>query len=184
MISSNINLLLIICLFSTIASSTGEMDKICPGSPARRHASCQMIVTFPESPCSAVQSEISSRLTSTTWIDPHNQGVYTQLESSYSENGAILIKAKRLTGDKKYTDLFNFLLEDSPGSSSCIVRACSESQVFSVLDFSTNYCNLRNLYCNSDDGCVPIQHNLKYKEEYTNCGQRGIGNCIVSKSDG
>jgi hypothetical protein len=31
----------------------------------------------------------------------------------------------------------------------CVAHMCSESQVFSIGDFDTNYCNLRNVYCNS-----------------------------------
>lgn len=46
------------------------------------------------------------------------------------------------------TDKMIFTFSDFPGSHpSCGIHACSESQVFSLKDFSTNYCNLRNLYC-------------------------------------
>ncbi|CAJ1381655.1 unnamed protein product [Effrenium voratum] len=48
---------------------------------------------------------------------------------------------------------------------SCDIHACSESQGFSVKDFSTNYCNLRNLYCGSTEGCVPVKHDFETSEE-------------------
>ncbi len=53
-----------------------------------------------------------------------------------------------LPAEKQYTDEVNLVLVDggsSPGR--CKVFGCSESQVFSMLDGSTNYCNLRNLVC-------------------------------------
>ena len=91
------------------------------------------------------------------------------------------IKGSRATGNQKYTDLFAFSLSESK-SSGCLVQACSKSQVTSVLDFSTNYCNLRNLYCNRSDGCVPLTPggDLEYEEEYTSCKQNEKSNCIVA----
>ena len=50
------------------------------------------------------------------------------------------------------------------GESSCIVAGCSESQGESYLDFDTNYCNLRVLYCGSADGCKPVQHDFATAE--------------------
>ena len=38
------------------------------------------------------------------------------------------------------------------------------AQVTSVADFSTNYCNLRNLYCGTDDGCVDVTSDLGVTE--------------------
>ena len=178
-------LLLCVCLPSctvTASNSRGKSQEdtfTCPGSPAWKHASCKMIIKFQNTPCSTVQSEISLRLTSPSWIDPHNQGVYTQLEQSSDSKGGSLIKGQRLTGNQKYTDLFAFSLKPDSDGSGCHVSACSESQVFSILDFSTNYCNLRNLYCNSADGCVPVQYDLAYEEEYTQCGQNKKADCIV-----
>ncbi|CAE7030663.1 unnamed protein product [Symbiodinium natans] len=68
----------------------------------------------------------------------------------------------RLTGDKKYTDKMTITLADTNGK--CMIMGCSESQVFSIFDFSTNYCNLRNLYCGSADGCEPVKHSFKATE--------------------
>ena len=49
--------------------------------------------------------------------------------------------------------------------------ACSESQVNSVIDYSTNYCNLHSLYCNSSDGCPTAGTDLTYSESYSSCSQ-------------
>lgn len=155
---------------STVSSSS------CPGSPSWKHAKCEMKVQFDQS-CTAVQSEINLRLTSSAWVDPHNAGTYTQTSAAQNDT----IQGSRITGDGKYTDLFNFSFSDV-ADSKCEVVACSESQVFSVLDYSTNYCNLRNLFCNSSDGCVPVQHDLDYTEDYSFCGQNKKENCIVGVS--
>ncbi|CAK9033688.1 unnamed protein product [Durusdinium trenchii] len=39
-----------------------------------------------------------------------------------------------------------------------------EIKVFSLKDFSTNYCNLRNLYCGSEEGCKPVKHDFNNSE--------------------
>lgn len=54
----------------------------------------------------------------------------------------------------------------------CQLTACSESQVTSYSDFSTNYCNLRNLYCGSDDNCPVVASDMQ-SSEYI--GQMGAG---------
>ena len=71
---------------------------------------------------------------------------------------------QRRTGDGKYTDKMTFTFastsEVESGMSKCVLRGCSESQVTSVADFSTNYCNLFMLYCGSKDGCKPVSHDI------------------------
>ena len=49
----------------------------------------------------------------------------------------------------------------------CALTGCSESQVFSVYDAFTNYCNSHNLFC-SDAGCHPFTK-LTYKETVKSC---------------
>merc|ERR1712146_641558 len=51
----------------------------------------------------------------------------------------------------------------------CTMSACSESQVTSVVDYSTNYCNLHDLYCGSADSCKYVQHDLTYSENNISC---------------
>jgi hypothetical protein len=160
-------------------------SSVCPVSPASVHAKCAMTVKF-DQPCDVVRREMEGRIQSTTWVDPHNQGTYTISDSS-SEGR---IEVSRLTGDKRFTDKMAIEFDstgDKGGQGRCTVRACSTSQVTSILDFSTNYCNLRNLYCNSEtDGCPVFQHELTYQEKYDNCWQRTVEKCISSlpkKSD-
>jgi hypothetical protein len=159
-------------LLSMLSYTGAEKDESCPGSSAWKSAKCKMIVRF-QQPCTVVQSEINLRITSPAWIDPHNAGTYKQITSQSGD-----VHGSRTTASGKYTDLFNFSLIDIEGKG-CQLTACSESQVFSIFDYSTNYCNLRNLYCNSEDDCVPVQYNLDYSEEYTLCSQNQKQNCVA-----
>eukprot|EP00435_Cladocopium_sp_Y103_P005896 s3997_g1.t3 len=112
----------------------------CPGSASFIHASAK-VVAIADASCHDVHEEVLGRVKSPTWHDPHNGGTYTILSESSAE-----IDLKRLTGNKKYTDH----LAGAPCGR--MIMGCSESQVFSIADGSTNYCNLRNLYCGSTEG--------------------------------
>jgi hypothetical protein len=144
----------------------------CPDSPAFMHAGCQISVTF-ENSCDSVRTEVISRVDGQydAWHDPHNNGTYTITMKSLEE-----IDLERLTGDKKYTDKIIFTFTDT-GPSSCSVDACSQSQVTSILDFSTNYCNMHDLYC-SDEGCHPLTK-LSYVEKTSKCTQSDASSCLV-----
>jgi len=147
-------------------------DSQCPGSSAWIHAKCKMSVTFPTNSCADVAEEIKARVAGKDgWCDPHNKGVYT-LDSS----SATTLALHRKTGNGKYTD--KQVLTLSGSGQSCEVVACSESQVTSVKDFSTNYCNLHDLYCGSDAGCRVVTHDLKFKEDYTSCSQNDASQCL------
>ena len=148
-------------LFLYVSTAVAE----CPGSPSFVHAACEMAVKFSDS-CESVHKEIMVRVSQQgkTWIDPHNNGTYTLISETTNR-----IKLSRLTADHKYMDLMIFVLLDTP-LGSCIVEACSESQVFSIVDYSANYCNLHCLYC-ADDGCRPFSK-LSYSESYISCAQR------------
>lgn len=143
----------------------------CPGSPSFVHAACEMAVKFLDS-CDVVRQEIVTRVNQqgSTWIDPHNNGTYTILSETSNR-----IQLSRITGDQKYTDVMVLAFLDTP-ISGCMVEACSESQVFSIIDFSTNYCNLHCLYC-ADYGCRPFSK-LQYSESYISCPQR-MNPCLV-----
>ena len=152
----------------TIATGTVSGMK-CPKSDVKIHAGCEMTIDFEDS-CINVQKEINQRIEGQyeLWHDPHNNGTYS-LDSNTDNEYAI----HRVTGDMKYTDqmLFNFMdHEDGVG---CKVEACSESQVFSIADFGTNYCNLHNLYC-ADETCAPFTA-LK--------GVESVGKCTDSTKD-
>lgn len=89
------------------------------------------------------------------WVDPHNGGIYSVTSSS-----ATGLQTQRTTnpktsvGGKVYTDkqIFTF----TPQGTGCEIKGCSESQSTSVADMSTNYCDMRNLYCGSADGCKTV----------------------------
>mmetsp|Transcript_10909 Transcript_10909/g.16631 ORF Transcript_10909/g.16631 Transcript_10909/m.16631 type:complete len:162 (-) Transcript_10909:130-615(-) len=146
-------------LYSIIVGSALSVK--CPASDSMVHAGCEMEVQFDNS-CSDVQNEILARINGqySSWHDPHNNGTYT-LQSQTDQQ----FEMSRLTGDEKYTDKIIFTFEDS--GSGCSVGACSESQVFSIGDFSTNYCNMHDLYC-SDEGCHPF-NKLAYSESVGKC---------------
>eukprot|EP00929_Paragymnodinium_shiwhaense_P022089 TRINITY_DN14219_c0_g2_i1.p1 TRINITY_DN14219_c0_g2~~TRINITY_DN14219_c0_g2_i1.p1 ORF type:complete len:214 (-),score=35.61 TRINITY_DN14219_c0_g2_i1:193-759(-) len=155
----------------------------CPGSRSWVHASCEVTATV-YAPCTDVGAEIVARAShSDGWVDPHNGGKYSVLSHTSTE-----INTKRLTnpktsfGGKVYTDKQTFTLTDLSGN--CLVEACSESQGFSIGDFSTNYCNLRNLYCGAEDGCHPVLHDFKMTEVHVD-PSAGAGTdksqCIVGR---
>eukprot|EP00547_Thalassionema_nitzschioides_P005007 CAMPEP_0194206176 /NCGR_PEP_ID=MMETSP0156-20130528/5273_1 /TAXON_ID=33649 /ORGANISM="Thalassionema nitzschioides, Strain L26-B" /LENGTH=188 /DNA_ID=CAMNT_0038932621 /DNA_START=35 /DNA_END=597 /DNA_ORIENTATION=+ len=157
----------------------------CPGSPvAGFHSKCEMTVSFPGSSCEKVMNEITDRASGKNgWIDPHNGGTYTLLQDDDDDDSSMVINGSRLTGNKKYTDLFDMSFVEEEGG--CVMQACSESQVRSYLDFSTNYCNLHSLYCNSssssssgDNKCSVITHEFDYVESFTDCWQNDASKCV------
>merc|ERR1712217_400601 len=157
-------------------------DYSCPGSGSFVHASMKVTATASAS-CADVKAEIQARASAQGgWKDPHNGGIYSVLESD--ANNAI--KTQRTTnpktsvGGQVYTDKQNFVLRDNKGS--CEILACSESQGTSVADMSTNYCDIRNLYCASADGCTSIDHDFASNEQ-SHSGSLGAGHdfskCVV-----
>lgn len=133
----------------------------CPGSASKVHAQCQVNVTV-EASCKTVMEEVVARADGSamgTWTDPHNGGKYAVTDASPTGDA---IQLKRVTGNGKYTDLILFTLTEL--GSTCNIEGCSQSQVFSIGDFSTNYCNQRMLYCGSEDGCKPVKHDFKVVE--------------------
>lgn len=137
-----------------VAPTLAAQSYQCPGSGAAFHASMKVTATAQAS-CATVQKEIEARAGGGSWVDPHNGGIYSVLSS---ENG--VVQTQRTTnpatsvGGQVYTDKQTFALSDSDGQ--CKIEGCSESQGASGADFSTNYCNLRNLYCGSADGCTAV----------------------------
>eukprot|EP00420_Gonyaulax_spinifera_P036416 CAMPEP_0197872092 /NCGR_PEP_ID=MMETSP1439-20131203/2297_1 /TAXON_ID=66791 /ORGANISM="Gonyaulax spinifera, Strain CCMP409" /LENGTH=190 /DNA_ID=CAMNT_0043491063 /DNA_START=60 /DNA_END=632 /DNA_ORIENTATION=+ len=124
----------------------------CPGSQAEMHAMMQVTADAAVA-CSKARAEMLARVKSQGpfWHDPHNNGTYSIVDESRPRE----LTFSRLTGDRLYTDKMTFVLEPA-GDAQCTIYGCSESQGPSVADFSTNYCNLRMLYCGSVDGCKPV----------------------------
>ena len=106
--------------------------------------------------CTAAITEVVARVNGQydAWHDPHNNGTYTILADDTASGG--LLQMQRLTGNEKYTDKINFSFEADSTTGGCLIDACSESQVTSIGDASTNYCNSRMLYCGSADGCKGV----------------------------
>lgn len=126
---------------------------VCPKSAATMHASCQQTVDTTAS-CDQSIGEVLARINGQygIWHDPHNNGTYAVLADNTASGGDL--EMQRITGDFKYTDKINFAFTAS--GSGCSIFACSESQVSSIADYSTNYCNSRNLYCGTADGCKDV----------------------------
>jgi len=165
---------------NAVTSDTYE----CPGSGSFIHASMKVTAKASAS-CDDVKSEIQARANAQGgWKDPHNGGIYSVLEVDGN-----VIKTQRTTnpatsvGGKVYTDKQSFQLTDASGS--CQIKACSESQGTSVGDFSTNYCDIRNLYCGKSDGCSPVSKDFTTVEE-SHSGSIGAGHdfsaCIVQNA--
>lgn len=152
----------------------------CPGSPAWVHASMELTAVA-EANCEAVKEEMLARVDGqfARWHDPHNNGTYTLISSNHH-----VLTFSRLTGNKQYTDKMVFTLTDE--NDKCKIEGCSESQSTSVADFSTNYCNLRMLYCQSDEGCKSVKVDFVTTETKVSPSV-GAGNhmsdCLKVKSD-
>jgi len=152
----------------------------CPGSEAIfGHAKTQVTATAKAS-CVDVKAEIEARAGSKVWVDPHHGGIYSVISVTDTE-----IDTKRSTNPKNspggitFTDKQTFTLSDKAGT--CEISACSESQGSSLKDFSTNYCDLRNLYCGSADGCTPVVHDFSSTQESVTAssGQSDFTQCVV-----
>jgi len=139
--------------FATVAVASYQ----CPGGTWLTHAGLRMTSTAAAS-CSAVKAEMIARVNGVNgWYDQHNRGTYTQ------QNYGGDVSFSRLTGDGKYTDKMIFVLTDQ--GSSCKIEGCSEAQVFSIADFSTNYCEQKLLYCGSDEGCNVASSDFTHTED-------------------
>mmetsp|Transcript_45256 Transcript_45256/g.96233 ORF Transcript_45256/g.96233 Transcript_45256/m.96233 type:complete len:244 (-) Transcript_45256:99-830(-) len=150
----------------------------CPGTNALFgiHASCQLKLSFQQS-CERVRNEIDARIKGEHgWVDPHFQGTYSLADTPMTLS---LLTGERKSGLKdgqgggRFTDKFDFTFNEAEGDG-CLVAACSESQGFSISDFSTNYCNLHNLFCGDEQGCPSVlEPALHFVEDFVS------GRCLV-----
>ena len=133
----------------------------CPSAPL---IACGMEVeATAAASCDDVLVEMAARVagqTSGQWHDPHNKGTYTV--QSYGGN----FSTSRVTGDGKYTDKQIFTVTPL-SSTTCTISACSRSQVFSIGDAGTNYCDVKMLFCGSADGCKPVKNDFATSGEVT-----------------
>eukprot|EP00316_Scyphosphaera_apsteinii_P021320 CAMPEP_0119312094 /NCGR_PEP_ID=MMETSP1333-20130426/25022_1 /TAXON_ID=418940 /ORGANISM="Scyphosphaera apsteinii, Strain RCC1455" /LENGTH=172 /DNA_ID=CAMNT_0007316651 /DNA_START=40 /DNA_END=558 /DNA_ORIENTATION=+ len=136
-------------------------DMACPSTAAWGTACGMKITTTADATCDTVLAEMKARVAGQydKWYDPHNNGTYT----TQSYGGTF--STSRRTGDNKYTDKQIFTL--TPLAEKCKIEACSRSQVFSIFDMATNYCDLKMLYCGMADGCKPVVHDFTVGQEAT-----------------
>ncbi|GBG30285.1 Hypothetical Protein FCC1311_065042 [Hondaea fermentalgiana] len=144
----------------------GANEYVCPGSAALVHASCK-IEADADASCLEVMDEMVARVNAQgiAWTDPHNNGSYSVVAETQTSTGRHVLVLERRTGDDKYTDLMSFVFAPT-SRKTCIIRGCSESQVPSVLDYSTNYCNMHNLYCSATSSpmCPSVRHDFTTHE--------------------
>ena len=180
------NIIFVFFLISIVYASESKNDGIkCPGSTAFFNAGCKMRIYMKEE-CDIIYDEIvKERLENDNWIDPHNQGTYKIIDQSFS-NSYLLLSRETGTGSwKKYIDkialtFINYTTTTNNNNNNghgygCVIEACSESQSNSILDHSTNYCNIHDLYCN-DKECQPHSI-LHYTEELVKCNQHHLLSC-------
>ena len=175
------------------------LEDPCPGSPAWPHASFSLGVATRAS-CSDVRAEILARVGGQygRWQDPQNNGTYTVIDAGLApteKKGEHKLSFKRVSRNRKVTDHLRIILtpvsgvnpqelqlwHDQLGVSQnylfCAIRGCSERQSTSIFDSSANYCNLHNLYCGSDMGCLHVVHDFQVKEIETK-GSFGAGSDV------
>ena len=86
------------------------MASVCPGSPADPHATAQVQVRV-RANCSTVRSEMLARVTSATWIDPHNNGTYA-IENQSLWNRLDISRVSGAAAPGRYTDRIAFTFAD------------------------------------------------------------------------
>ena len=119
------------------ATSASGMAFVCPGSPAAPYATAQVQVRVQAS-CSAARSEMLARVTSATWIDPHNAGT-SRIEDQSSFGRLAISRVSGAVAPGRYTDRIAFTFADegvldvsdpsTPGpEAACVLTGCSDSQ--------------------------------------------------------
>lgn len=139
-----------------------DAPNICPGTAVswpRPSAKAEAKWVLNNS-CDEVRQEIYARVAKeNNWIDAHNQGTYAN-RTATDESDESLIELTRTTPyvmltrrenqNVQFTDKLNLKLEPNSSNTQCTVYGCSESQVTSFFDFSTNFCNLQVLVGGTD----------------------------------
>ena len=161
---------------SVLAAALSSLGLVNTFKPVR--AGCVVAIKFSNS-CSEVHQEIGNRVNGqpNLWHDPHNNGSYAFVGDQNGDNVAFLRTSG--SGSKVvYIDSVNFAFTHSSDDQSCVVRATSDSQVFSILDFGTNFCNINNLY-SSDSQCRPFKK-LTYTYNVEKCTDSNIKSCYTA----
>ncbi|XP_042856690.1 uncharacterized protein LOC122243259 [Penaeus japonicus] len=157
--------LLVITL--VIAASLGLFSAF---FPYPSHASCRVDWVFGKS-CSIVKSKLIDQIKS--W-DHDDCSLKQQCNYEYLGEDGNVIRGLHITPLLKFEDKLNFTFNSR--SEGCHVTGASESGVsFAVIDFGTNYCNLRNLVI----GSRLDENDSYYRENSTNkvCTMYSIAHC-------
>lgn len=134
------------------ANEATTVDYTCPGVPdgVTTYAWVKQTVTASAS-CDVVKAEMEARVSGQSqavWTDPAMNGTYKLLDKT-----ADSVTLSRQS--KVYTDKLVFTFTSK--GAGCELKGCSQSQVTSLNDFSTNYCNMYNMYCGLSDNCCPVK---------------------------
>ncbi|KAK3864944.1 hypothetical protein Pcinc_029408 [Petrolisthes cinctipes] len=138
--------------------------------PYPEHASCRVDWTFDDT-CSDVKSTLINQIKLWSTDDCTTK---QQCNYEYVGEEGSTIRGLHITPVMSFVDKFNFTLTDGSGGL-CYVKGASESTAsYAVIDFGTNYCNLKNLIIGSK-----LDHNPKYSENSTNsvCTMYSLAHC-------
>jgi len=140
----------------TLVPKPADAPDICPGSDSIQHAMAEAEWVLNNS-CDQVRQEIYARVAKeNNWIDAHNQGTYanrTATDESLIEltrTTPHVMLEMRMHQNVQFEDKLNLKLEPNSSNTQCTVYGCSESQVMSFFDMSTNFCNLQVLVGGTD----------------------------------
>ena len=170
-----ITVLIAMSIAAVLAATVAGILSVNVVRPVR--AGC-VVTTYFSNPCSAVHSEMVKRVRGQydIWHDPHNNGTYS-FDGTQIRNELSLTRLSGSASAVKYTDAVHMVLTPSTDGASCTMESTSDSQVFSILDFATNFCNINNLYC-SDELCHPFEF-LTYTYKVGKCSDSNIRSCYT-----
>lgn len=147
------------------------------------HASCVISWAIPQT-CDTVKSLIVEQLKLWETSDcpgtsadcpslPCGQRCLYNFTSYEPEDGTI--SGTHQTPKHRFTDDLTFILTEENQGSSCSVEATSNSRTwYAVLDFGTNYCNLRNII---DGAGISGMNGFSEETEDSVCTQYSSRNC-------
>ena len=153
------------------------MKKKCPGSPSLVHSECSLLFEISDFMCRDVKEEIERRMLGKKWLDSRSSTLRYELLEERDEPKNIFTLGLRI--DKhQYVDKVLLTYTDVQGEG-CFVGGCSESQNTSFYDSSTNFCNLYNLVCGTNEGCQVSRHNMKStKYSFNWCPYHDVKACF------
>ena len=103
------------------------------------HANCGMDVTFKGVSCGAIWTSIDATVRG--WS---NGGPSSGLYAVFEESKSSYVWSTRTTPVAHYVD--DQIFELTPTTAGCAVSSRSRSQSLSQYDYSTNYCNMWNVF--------------------------------------